>query len=175
MSKIGNTRFRRVVFLGVHFGPPEHIIITTKSVDFVPLASRPHHPPFLVSHVQLATAFVPSAFIKGAVSRVRGASQVSDFAATPSSSVSTPTAAFPARVSEKTRANGVQGLKAVAMAETAEVVGTSKHDRMGEYIKSRGGSRPIRKVRECCKGAHGMGYDAPLGTTDFQFLPPPRY
>ena len=44
--------------------------------------------------------------------------------------------------------DGVRGLKAVAMAENTGVVsGGEKPDSMGEYIASRGGARPIRKVR----------------------------
>lgn len=42
---------------------------------------------------------------------------------------------------------GVGGLKAIALAETTDVLtGDPKRDRMGEYIASRGGSLPIRKV-----------------------------
>lgn len=43
--------------------------------------------------------------------------------------------------------NGVGGLKAIALAETTDVLtGDPKRDEMGEYIASRGGSLPIRKV-----------------------------
>lgn len=42
---------------------------------------------------------------------------------------------------------GVGGLKAIALAETTDVLtGDPKRDKMGEYIASRGGSLPIRKV-----------------------------
>lgn len=41
----------------------------------------------------------------------------------------------------------MRGLKAVAMTESTDVVSPEGgEDKMGEYIKSRGGSLPIRKV-----------------------------
>lgn len=57
---------------------------------------------------------------------------------------------LPGKVSKVARlsSDGVRGLKAVAMAEnTGVVAGGEKPDSMGEYIASRGGSLPIRKVR----------------------------
>ena len=45
-------------------------------------------------------------------------------------------------------ASGVAGLKAVAVAESTNLLSGEqpKGDKMGEYIASRGGSLPIRKV-----------------------------
>lgn len=98
-------------------------------------------------------AFVPTAYIKGATSSVRIASHASTFAgATQPSLSATSIAGINDAISRnraKAVADGVRGLKAVAMAETAGVVGGTKVDKMGEYIASRGGSRAIRKVYVC--------------------------
>lgn len=62
--------------------------------------------------------------------------------------------------------DGVRGLKAVAMAEnTGVVAGGEKRDSMGEYIASRGGSLPIRKVRSVISynGWCGKSVDSSVG------------
>ncbi|CAM9940346.1 unnamed protein product [Pylaiella littoralis] len=54
-------------------------------------------------------------------------------------------------------AGGVQGLKASAVAESTDVASTPEGgaDKMGEYIKSRGGSLPIRKILIANNGMAG--------------------
>lgn len=90
-------------------------------------------------------AFVSPAALapKGSSNAIHGAAQSSGFASTSSR----PAAAVrPRRAGGD--AGGVRGLKAVTMTESTDVVSPegSDEDKMGEYIKSRGGSLPIRKV-----------------------------